>query len=505
MDTGYLNDILMALKAELIRFRFWCVLLFLGVSYAILGLGLVWPKNFTTSAVLFADETNIIEPLLKGSAEVTKIDRSEQASEIIYTRAIMLAAAKSAGLVKDGMSEEQQDAIVRQVRNGVSVQKQSSKNHFLVRYTAKNPDLSFETLNAIVNVFIANAARKKRDESVSAYNFIDSQVQIYKKQLEVAEGKLKEFKSTNTDGTEEGVSNRIASLRQEIEALKITSEETQSRVNSIKQQLGTEGQYLHAKGQVDELKLRRQTLSSQLEQLLLSYQEGYPDIISLRAQISEIDTAMAKLQSSGNVYGTSDKVNNPLYEELRKQLSEADVELRAQNRRLESLKELQKEEAERLQRIAQNQAQLSELTRDNDVTRKAYEEMLENREKARISMTLDIEGQGVTYRIQEPASFPLSPSGLHFIHFAILGPLLGLLFPIALLIMYVVLDPHLRSSRILQQQLPSDIEIIGVIPHFNSPIGERLLKKDMLFILGMSLIAMVCYVAIAVFWQLSKG
>ncbi|HWV14512.1 MAG TPA: XrtA system polysaccharide chain length determinant [Cellvibrio sp.] len=505
MDTGYLSDMLMALKAELIRFRFWCVLLFLGVSYSILSLGLVWPKHFTTSAVLFADETNIIEPLLKGSAEVTKIDRSEQASEIIYTRAIILAAAKGAGLIKDGVSEEQQDAIIRQVRNGVSVQKERNNNHFVVRYTAKNPDLSFETLNAIVNVFIANAARKKRDESLSAYNFIDSQVQIYKKQLEIAEGKLKEFKSGNTDGTEEAVSARLSSLRQEIESLKITNEETQSRVNSIRQQLGNEGQYLQAKGQLDELKQRRQTLSGQLEQLLLSYQEGYPDIISLRAQIAELDTSMAKLQSSGNVYGSSDKVQNPLYEELRKQLAEADVELRAQNRRLESLKELQKEEASRLQRIAQNQAQLSDLTRDNDVTRKAYEEMLENREKARISMTLDIEGQGVTYRIQEPAAFPLAPSGLHFIHFAILGPLLGLLLPIGLLIMYVMLDPHLRSSRILQQQLPPDIEIIGVIPHFNSPIGERLLKKDMLSILGVSIAAMLCYVAIAVFWQLSQG
>src|SRR5688572_26066763 len=101
MDTGYLSDMLIALKAELIRFRFWCVLLFLGVAYAVLGLGLVWPKHFTTSAVLFADETNIIEPLLKGSAEITKIDRSEQATEIIYTRPIMLASVRSAGLIKD--------------------------------------------------------------------------------------------------------------------------------------------------------------------------------------------------------------------------------------------------------------------------------------------------------------------------------------------------------------------------------------------------------------------
>src|SRR5690606_5876880 len=186
-----------------------------------------------------------------------------------------------------------------------------------------------------------DTARKKREESVGAYNFIDAQVQTYKKQLESAEEKLKEFNAKNTDGSEGSVSNRIAGLRQEIEALKITIEETQARMNTIQQQLGSEGQYLQAKGQVDELRQRRTILTNQLEQLLLSYQESYPDIISLRAQIAEVDSAIEKMQSTGEVFGNSDKVQNPLYEELRKQVAEADVNLRTQKRRMQSLINLQ--------------------------------------------------------------------------------------------------------------------------------------------------------------------
>jgi capsular polysaccharide biosynthesis protein len=120
-------------------------------------------------------------------------------------------------------------------------------------------------------------------------------------------------------------------------------------------------------------------------------------------------------------------------------------------------------------------------------------------------MTLDIEGQGVSYRIQEPATFPLKPSGLHFIHFALIGPLLGLILPLGLLIAYVMFDPHLRSARTLQKQLPDDIQLIGVIPHYRSPLGDRLLKKDMLLIVAASALAMALYVAIAVYWQITKG
>lgn len=505
MDKAYLKDLLAALRAELIRLRFWCVLLFLAVAYLFLAVGLVWPKSFTTKVVLFADVTNIIEPLLKGRAEITKIDRSEQASEVIYTRRIMLETAKQAGLMNKSLSVDEQDALVKRLREGVVVARERNANYVQISYTAGNPDRSFEVLNAVVNVFIEDITKRKRDESVGAYNFIDAQVQTYKRQLESAEEKLKEFKSKNTDGSEESVSARIGQLRQELETLKIAIEETQSRINSIQQQLNNEGQYLKAKGQVDEMNQRRQTLNAQLEQMLLSYQENYPDVVSLRAQIAELDTAITKLQSSGDVFGNSDKVQNPLYEELRKQAADAEVELRAQKRRMQSLLVLQEEEFARQQRIAASQAELSDLTRDYDVTKKVYDEMLQRKESARVSMTLDIEGQGVSYRIQEPASFPLKPSGLHFVHFAIVGPIMGLLAPIGLLLLFVMVDPHLRSARILQKQLPSDIEVIGVIPHYKSPIGERLLKKDVLLILSIALVGMICYLAIAIYWQLVKG
>lgn len=505
MDKAYLKELLGALRAELIRFRLSFVVLFLSATFAILALGMLWPKSFTTKVVLFADVTNIIEPLLKGQAEMTKIDRSEQASEVIYTRRILMETAKKAGLLPNNASEDQQDNLVKQLRDGISITRERNENYVQLSYTTGNPDRSFEVLNAVVNVFIEDTAKRKRDESVGAYNFIDAQVQTYKKQLEMAEEKLKEFKSRNTDGSEEAVSTRIAQLRLDVEGLKISIEETQSRMKAIQQQLSSEGQYLQAKGQIDEMRQRRQALMTQLEQMLMSYQENYPDVVSLRAQIAELDTGIEKIQSSGDVFGGSEKVQNPLYEELRKQLADADVELRTQKRRMESLLALQQDEFARQQRIAANQAELSELTRDYNVTKKVYEEMLQRKETARVSMTLDIEGQGVSYRIQEPAAFPLKPSGLRFIHFAILAPILGFLCPIGLLVLYVMVDPHLRSARILQKQLPSDIEVVGVIPHYKSPLGERLLKKDVVILTIAAGLSMVVYLALAIYWQLIKG
>ncbi|UZJ43903.1 chain length-determining protein [Marinimicrobium sp. C6131] len=499
MDKTFIADLLKSLKFEAIRFRVWVVLIFIAVSFGPLVVGYFWPNTYATSALLYADETNIIEPLLKGRASVTSVDRAKQAQEVLYSRRVMEDAAKAAGLVGENHSADQMARAVRHLRSSVRVETQGS-NQFRVSYSAPNPDKAFTVLNSVVNVFIQDTARRKREESLGAFNFIDSQADSYRRQLEEAELKLKEFRAQNTDGTEAQVTSRINQLRNDIESLKLEIQDSESRLTSIKQQLNEESQYQQAKGQIDLLRDRRRELSRQLDQLRLSYQDSYPDVVSVRQQIQDLDEEIAQLEFAGDSFSRGETVENPLYEELRKQQSVVEVDLSAQKRRMESLEGMLQRELERAERVAANQAELSELTRDLDVLRDIYNEMLQRKESARLSMTLDIEGQGVSYRIQDPATFPLDPSGLRYVHFAAVGPFLGLLAPFGLLFVYVFLDPHIRSARALQQQLPQGIEVIGVIPHYNTPLAERLVKKDMILLLGIALLAMIAYVALGVTW-----
>ncbi len=499
MDKVYIREMWQALKRELVNFRYLSVFLFAFVSFAILGVGCLWPNTFETSAVLFADKTNIIEPLLK---EVTKVARSEQAGNLIYTRNILTDAAKRVDLIRDGMPQEEQELVIIALRKKLKVTQERNEDLIQIKYSNKSADASFETLNAVISAFMDSTDRKKRDASLSAYNFLAAQVQTYKKQLEAAELRLKDFNTQNRDGTADLVTTRISAVRNEIETLKITIEETQSRLALIQRQLGAEGQNLQLKARLDELKNRRQTMVSYITQLQLSYKDTYPDIVSLKGQLKELDDQIKKASNSTEVVGSAEKSQNPLFEELRKQLSATELDLHSQTRRLESLNGILGEETQRAERIAASQAQFSDLTRDYSVTKRVYEEMLAKKESARLSMTIDVEGQGVSYRIQEPATFPLKPTGLHFIHFAVLGPFLGFLFPIAALIAYVMVDPHLRSSRVLQNQLGPEIELLGVIPHYESPLRRRLLRKDVLFLGVVAMLALAAYAGAVLYWHL---
>lgn len=483
MDPQVIRELLISLRLELITYKEWCLGIFIVISSAALVIGSMWPQTYSTSAVLHADVTNIIEPLLKGRTVITKVDRSQAARDVVYTRKFAETIVKKSGLSDDSDSPERVEAKIAYLRAAVKIFAVGT-DYFRISYSSSDPDIAYNVLSTTVNEFIEYTSRQKKDESYSAYKFIDSQVQAYKKQLEEAEARLKEFKSQNVDGTEASVSTRIAQLRNEIEALKLSIEENQSRVNTTKSQLSNESDYIQASTKLEGLQDRKKSLMANLEELRLIYQDNYPDIVTINAQIEEIDKNIASIyESDGLNASSSSKSANPLYDELRKQLSVAEVDLRAQNQRMNSLNRLLDQEYVRAQKVAENEASLSELTRDYNVTKGVYEEMLGRKESARLSMVLDIEGQGVTYRIHEPVVFPLSPSGINPIIIALLGPILGVIIPLCLVIAYILVDPRLRSYSTLEQMFSERINVIGSIPHASTAITKRILKRDAIFML----------------------
>ena len=171
------------------------------------------------------------------------------------------------------------------------------------------------------------------------------------------------------------------------------------------------------------------------------------------------------------------------------------VDVNAARRRLQRTEQQLEEERKRMERIAERQAELAELTRDYDVTRSIYEDMLERKERARLSMTLDIEGQGVTFRVQEPANFPIQPDGLRFLHFVMAGPLLGVLFPLGLLVVYVYFDPRIRFASSLESI--SSVPILGVVPHMSTPLTKRIMRTDVILLGLFVIVVMAVYLAIA--------
>jgi hypothetical protein len=114
-------------------------------------------------------------------------------------------------------------------------------------------------------------------------------------------------------------------------------------------------------------------------------------------------------------------------------------------------------------------------------------------------MTLDIQGEGVSYKIQEPASYPTHWDGLQLYQVGLAGPFLGSATVLGLLVALVMFDQRIRSPRALHLALPESIPVLTSIPHYRSAWRERLFRRDILLLGFILAVFMVGYLSVLVF------
>ncbi len=501
MQTSLVQEWIYALHKELEAHKGKAAALFALVLALMLVAGFLWPKRFEASSVIFADEQNIIKPLLEGKAAVTSIDGSQDrltiARERITSNTILEQVILNAKLLPNLNDKNEVNRLIRMLAGNISLS-DAGRNHIRIAYRAGDAETAYLLASTVTSVFISDSAQSKRAESREAFTFIDNQVKTYKTQLQQAEDRLKEFKSQFTDGSEQSVSARITSLRTTLEEQSLDLQVARARRDELRNQLSRESQFINQSYKADVYRQRLNEAQSQLDTLRLSYQDTYPDIVALKYQIEDLKRAIADAESDRSA-GSSDGVStNPVYQKLRTDLTDAEVTVRTLELRRAATERLLSEEQNRSRRVAEHQAQLAELTRDYDVTRQLYEDLLERKEKARMSMALDIEGQGITYRVKEPVVFPTAPVGLRFIHFFLAAPVLGLLVPIGLLIAYVMLDPRIRFVDRLQVALPPGVPVLAVIPHVVSSLERRTSRSEWLMVVGFVAVVLSAYVIVAI-------
>lgn len=449
-------------------FSQWRPLLFVAVvvALAMLALGLVWPKTYQSHVTIIFDEQTIIQPLMEGTAVTTDVtERAGLAREVINSRKFLNQIIEQSNLVPEDADPLDWDMAREGMRNRIRVET-IPPNLIRVSYSHGDPIVAHRVTAHLAELFISETRELKANESTTAFEFIDQQVQDYHKKLLAAEAKLKEYRSNNLearDGSDSAINERLLHLTNQLERTKLELSETRIRIQAIEEQMAGEAAVEVSLGQESRLQARLAELQSQLSELRLSYHDTYPDIVQIRHQIEDIKDQMAQLArqreralAEGAPENTMANENvrlSPLYQRLRQQLSENRTRLSALETRESELQQMLERERDRGREMHTGEMVLAELTRDYEVNRDIYRDLLRRRENARVSMDLDQGEQGMTLRIYEPAFLPLKPSGLSLLHFMMLGLLLAVLLPAGYLLARVQLDPRVRSTEQLTSEL----------------------------------------------------
>jgi polysaccharide chain length determinant protein (PEP-CTERM system associated) len=483
MPTSYVQ-IIRSVAHDVIRHKSIAVTLFVLINLVAVGVGLVWPKSYTSSSTIFVEEKNIIQPLMQGTAVATDVrDRASVAKELLFGRKTLLQVLDQAGWFNNNTTDLEKDRLMEVAKARTKVLN-VGRNLIKIEYTDPNPERAYKTTEKFAEFFVHESVGTQTRESEAAYEFIDSQVKEYHDKLTAAEQGLKQFRSETVDarpGTEEEVQARINALQNTIEKTSLDLKEAQVKETSLEKQLSGEAEVSASLTREEQYAARIADLQSQLATLRLSYHDTYPDIVRIQHQIDDLkemaaaeqrhrDSARQSAKPGMNAGVDASVQINPMYQQLRRELYASKTNIETLNARLEESRRLLNKELERARRIHNGEAVQAELTRDYTVNRDIYQDLLRRRENARVSRNMDRDKQGLTLKINEPAFMPLQPSGLRFLHFMIGGIILGTIAPPALLFGLQKVDPRIKSPALIAEKM--NLPVMAVVPHLTAP-AER--------------------------------
>jgi len=508
-----LNEMAPIVLAEGRRHAVALVVLFAIIALTALVIGVLWPKNYVSSTTILAQKSDIIQPLLEGRAVPTGVsDRVSIAKQVIFGRKTMDEILKVGGWADQHPDPIAQDRLMEQIRNRTTI---TSPRESLVQisYRDSDPVRTFKVTERFAELFIQESLATKERESREAYEFINSQVEDYHKKLTDAEENLKKYRAANADahpGSEADTNSRIATLRGGVEQARLNVMELRSTESALSSQISGESEVTAVQTRSGLYRAQLAEMQSQLDKLLLTYTDQYPDVVRLRHQMEDLRKQLEDDEHRKNdpqTAGTPRALDqtaqfNPLYQELRSKLADVRRQIAANESRMGATETLLNAELDRSRRIAASESALAELTRDYEVNRDIYQDLLKRRENARVSMNLDEEGRGLTFRVQDPATKPLRPTGLSLMHFALAGIAMALVLPFALLFGVARFDPRVRSARELERNI--GVPVLATVPVYATP-RERGVERTRNALVILLILGVLAAYALTYWLRLTKA
>lgn len=402
------------------RFRRYALLTAWCVCLAGWPVVLALPDRYEASARVNVDTRTALQPLLQGiSVDSDVQNQINQVRQALFGGPNLERAAQEAGLDLTGKTGLERQDLVANLRSrlDISVEPQQNpeggtnvpNNLYRIAFVDGDQAFALKLVDVLLNSFAESTLGTGRQGTESAQQFLREQLKEYDRTLAEAEARLAEFKKRNmglVPGEEGDYFQRLQTETREIQRLEASLNVAVSRRNELDRQLRgaapyvpqAEGAARGGQGQPQDTSSRIQETQARLDDLLLRFTDRHPDVVAARETLEQLrERQQAELEAlqrgdpgAAAVTGAS---ANPIYQTIRLQLNEIDVEIAALRGQLSDHRRNEVRLRELVDTVPEVEAEYARLTRDYDVTRTTYNTLLERLERARLSG--DAEATGI--------------------------------------------------------------------------------------------------------------
>ncbi len=369
----------------------WCI----AVAGALLVFAL--PSKYESSAQVYADTGSLTNPLLRGIAVQPDVrGRLDIITHTLLSRPNLEAVADKTGLSLRALDPADKNELLARVGNAVRIRDAGARNLYNISYVDSDPDMARKVVQAFLQILMNETLGANSTSTATAQNFLQQQVDDYAARLNAADRKLAEFKKANFAFLPGQGENDYFSRLQD----------AQTRLQALREQrkvaASTRGTGHVAAPAPDDPRTRQidaqiADYQKQLDNLLLRYTEAYPDVVSTRRMIGQLQKRRQAI-----VAEAPEATRSAMAHPGRAAVHRLDAQIAAQEQLVADLRG-------RADKVTDVQTTLQRLTRDYSTTKKQYDDLVSRLNTAQMSQAATQSGNNLKFRIVDPPFVPLLP------------------------------------------------------------------------------------------------
>lgn len=345
---------------------------------------------------------------------------------------------------------------------------------FNLSYTGEKQDTVAEVTNEIANFYVAQNDAMRSGDAVKTSQFLKSQLDEAKRQLDIQEGRIRAYTSAHNGELPQQVDMNLATLDRLNTQLRLVSEQQirtleqrQRTMESIPSSSGGASRMSASDSPTADLLAEKKAQLSEMESRFTS---KHPDVMRLKQEIAGLEATQGKptapspedAMAAGQARGRAAVLAN------------IDAELAKQKRDEESIRAQIAAIESKLQSMPARQQDYAMIQRDHNAAQEIYNSLLTRYGEAQISESMETDKSGERFRIMEAAIPPADPSAPNRVRLLMMGFILALVLAFIAVLAVEQFDTTFHSVDDVRQF--TRIPVLAAIPRMYPKPATRVLR-----------------------------
>lgn len=464
------------------RRKWWIIGTGLAVFIGTVVVAMRLPTLYTASTVILVDAQKVPDSYVPSTATTSIADRLSTIQQQVMSETRLQKLMDSMKLYPELRGRKTDQDVIKHMQKAIKVDVVSQGGRqlsaFQITFQDRNPVVAAQVANQLASMFIDENLKVREQQSYGTANFLQSELEKTKKELDEKEHALSEIKRNNIMDLPESKQYHLQAL----EELRAQLRNSQDRVERAQQDkiylqsmLATNAPTVDTdKEEGSSYQAQIGKVETKLSQMRSRYGPDHPDVRKAQADLEKLK-AQAEQEAKDRPAAvspdrpqTARKPHNPVVESQIEKLND-NIEKETKNQA-----NLQPEiqfHMSKLQNVPIFEQQMASVMRDYDTLRVYYTSLLDKKLGADTASALESRQKGERFVILDPATPPDVPSAPNRLLLRLAGLIGGVLGGIALGMGLEFADESIRTEKELKRI--TGVAVFGGISRMSTPGDER--------------------------------